>query len=518
MNRPELDKLRDLASQDGIDVVVIHDIDRLARDPAIFATLELEFEDLGVEVHYVLNRYADTPEGQLMKDMKAAFARFENLQRVERSRRGARRKVKEGKVIVGPHRPYGYEVTPDGRLEIIENEIEVVKSIFAMLVHDGLTLCQIVECLEGTPTKNDKTGVYPKKRRYGQWSRSSVRYVLTNELYVGRWHYGKHRSTGRKGRRGDKAQFDYVLCDPQPRETWLEVQVPPIISQETFDAAQEMLDCNRRMARRNRKHDYFLSGLIFCECGRAMTGASYNTDGKTYSYYVCTARTEYTMAGPRCTARRLRVDAVDEAVWEHIYNLLMHPQNLLVGLEAEQEKQREAQEKLGQNLNRIDRLIEECDRKLERLLDSALTEQFEVGLVSAKAQQLKEERKGLLAERANIQARLAGSFVTETTIQGVQEFAERVAVGLETIDFEAKRQLLKLLGIRVDCEMFPSEDGRRAVVSGYIPTFEVVTTKDRRSYSSNCRQSRRRCPARSGTAASSRSGWPTGWRLRRRST
>ena len=131
LNRPELDKLRDLVTEGKVDIVIVHDVDRLSRDPAHIAYLEREFEESGVPVRYVLLPDSETPSGQLLKDVKAAVGRFENLQRVERSRRGARRKAKEQKVNVGPHRPYGYRVTAESTLEIDEEEAEVVRDIFS---------------------------------------------------------------------------------------------------------------------------------------------------------------------------------------------------------------------------------------------------------------------------------------------------------------------------------------------------------------------------------------------------
>ncbi len=488
LNRPELDRLRDLVAEGDVDIVVAHDVDRLSRDPAHLAFLEREFEESGVAIRYVLLPDTDTPSGQLLKDVKAAIGRFENLQRVERSRRGTRRKVKEQKVSLGPHRPYGYRVTEEGTLEIDEEEAETVRNIYSWLVSDGLTICAIVRRLEGTPTKNDKTGVYPKRRRYGQWARSSVCYILKNETYVGRWYYGKHRSTGRKGKRGDKAKADYILCDPQPRETWLEVQVPPIISQEIFDAAQDMLARNKQMAHRNSKHRYLLSSLIFCECGRRMAGASINTRGKTYKYYRCTARTDYTVAGPTCPAYRVRADILDKAVWREIYKLLIDPQNLLQGLEEERRDQRKAEEKLRQSLDRTQRLVEEYDRKLDRLLDNALlADQFGDDMIAAKVKQLKDQRESLVAQMADIQSRIDGAFITEDKIQSVRQFAERVSTGLDVTSFQEKRRILKILAVRVDCDMLPGEDGRRIVASGCIPTTPIVTTKPSR----NCTTRRR---------------------------
>jgi hypothetical protein len=212
-----------------------------------------------------------------------------------------------------------------------------------------------------------------------------------------------------------------------------------------------------------------------------MVGAAYSTDGKLYKYYQCTGRTEYSTAGPRCPAYRARADVVDEDVWRKICQLLEEPHRLLAGLEAEQRSQQEAREKLEQALDRIDRLLDECDRKSRRLLDAALVDQFGADLVAERAKRLKDKRNGLLAQKADTQARLDGAFITEATVQSVRRFAEEVSSGLDVAGFKGKRKMLKLLNIRVDCDMLPTEEGRRVVVSGHVPPFEIMTTMPRQS-------------------------------------
>lgn len=488
LNRPQLDKLRDLVAAGEVDVVVVHDVDRLGRDPAQIALVERELEESGCSISYVLLPDADSPSGQLLKDVKAAVGRFENLQRVERSRRGARRKAKEGKVIVGPHRPYGYRVDDDGRLKIDPEEADVVRDIFRWLVEGGTTLSEITRRLEGIPTKNDKTGVYPKKRGYGVWARSSVRCILTNETYVGSWFYGKNRSTGRKGTRGDRAKEDYILCDPQPREAWIEVEVPAIISQRVFDAAQEMLARNKRMARRNSKRKYLLGSLIYCECGRAMCGASYETDGKRYKYYQCSARTEYATAGPRCDAYRIRVDEADKAVWEYIRDLLEHPDCLALGLEEQRREAEEGIEQLEARLDRIDGQIAECDRKLDRLLEDSLADRFGQEVVDRKAQKLTKHRAKLEAQRNDFEERIQGALARDLAVESARQFAAKISSLTDNADFEQKRKVMKLLAVRIDCDKHPTDDGRRIIVSGNIPQAEIVVTKASRSCTTRSRR------------------------------
>jgi hypothetical protein len=55
-----------------------------------------------------------------------------------------------------------------------------------------------------------------------------------------------------------------------PREHWIEIAVPPIISNEVFELAARRFEDNRRFAARRTKEPSLLQGLIACRrCGYA---------------------------------------------------------------------------------------------------------------------------------------------------------------------------------------------------------------------------------------------------------
>jgi site-specific DNA recombinase len=97
LSRPSLDATIYFLEAYGFDVVIVHALDRLARDPYIRQTLEREFNKRGARVEYVLGGYDESPEGEVRKDLDATFAKWENTKRVERSLRGKYRKAQSGK-------------------------------------------------------------------------------------------------------------------------------------------------------------------------------------------------------------------------------------------------------------------------------------------------------------------------------------------------------------------------------------------------------------------------------------
>ena len=103
-----LNEARDMAQRGMFDVLVVREIDRFARSLAKQLIVEEELRRGGVEIEYVLGEYPDTPEGNLMKNVKASVAEYERLKIIERTSRAKRRSIMDGNVIVYGNPPYGY--------------------------------------------------------------------------------------------------------------------------------------------------------------------------------------------------------------------------------------------------------------------------------------------------------------------------------------------------------------------------------------------------------------------------
>jgi len=148
LSRPGLDAALRYLEDVGFDVLIVHSLDRLARDPYIRQTIEREFLDRGAKVEFVLGNYEETPEGEVRKDLDATFAKWENAKRVERCNRGKKRKAESGKFVSG-RPPYGYRIDPKapGGLAVDSDEAEVVQRIFRLFIEDGCSLRHIAQLL-----------------------------------------------------------------------------------------------------------------------------------------------------------------------------------------------------------------------------------------------------------------------------------------------------------------------------------------------------------------------------------
>src|ERR687897_1306005 len=159
LERPGMDRVRDLVAAGGVSVVLAQDRDRFAREPAYLFYLREEFAERQTTLR-ALNDHGDgTPEGELTTGILDQIARYERLKIAERSRRGKLRKATEGKVVATkrPHYGHRYNTSRDG-YEVDEETMAVVKRIVRMVGIEGAAVRAVKRAfeLEGLPTPEGK--------------------------------------------------------------------------------------------------------------------------------------------------------------------------------------------------------------------------------------------------------------------------------------------------------------------------------------------------------------------------
>jgi site-specific DNA recombinase len=463
----QLNKVLGMAHAGEFDILVVREIDRLSRNLAKQLIVEEELKRAGVQIEYVLGEYPDTPEGNLMKHVKAAVAEYERLKIEERMSRGRQLKVKAGSVLVSGRPPYGYQqVKQDGKLmlKICEPEAQVVQMIFTWYVTgDGdsrpMTLAGISRRLSemGILTFNDtgtRSNIALKKKRPGEWGRTSVLEILKNETYTGLWHFGK--SIRQNGRQIQNPDGDLLT-----------VEVPGIISRGLWAAAQRRLAYNRANVRREPKHEYLLGKHVTCgKCGLKMHGSAFTANGRSLLYYICGARHSTTCAH-QCDAPSFRADQIDAMVWGWIKSFLSDPATLAKGLDEYQAEREKENEPVKARLLMVASLYESNEAQLKRLLDLYLKGDFPKEMLVERKTRLEATMLNLAKEKASLMAYLLERMPTGEQIQSIQDFAANIAKGLEAAetDFQTKRSIIEALDVQAT---LAAEDGRKVVYARCI--------------------------------------------------
>ena len=328
--RPALERLRDLVAGVGVDVVLCYSPDRLARKFAYQALLIEEFSRCGTRVEFVKGPRGDSPEDVLLVQFQGMFAEYEKAQILERSRRGKQHRARTGSVNVLAGAPFGYSYVKKSdhagaAYTIVDTEAILVTELFRRYVDEGASIADLTRWLteQGIPTRTGKS----------RWDRSVVWGMLRNPAYAGTAVFGKtmivHESPGlnRRARLEGRSTPRASKVVDRPREEWLTIAVPAIVTTETFERVQQRLVDNKRFAARNTKVLSLLQGMTACSsCGYAYYRTSTRTTNKRISYYRCLGSDDYRYEGGRiCTNKPVRADHLEQVVWDHIAALLTDP-------------------------------------------------------------------------------------------------------------------------------------------------------------------------------------------------
>lgn len=269
-SRPELLKILKLIESPKIKGVLLVEVQRLGRP---------DLEDIGrlSKLFRYTNTLVITPQKTF--DLRNEYDREAFERELMRGNeyleytkkimsRGRLLSVQQGNFI-GTKPPYGYDkdVIMEGKkkchtLKINEAEADVVRMVFDMYVNKDMGRVNIAHHLNdlGIPTR---TGA--------RWSQDTLKTMLENDHYIGkvRWNWRKTITVVEDGEikkvRPKTEVGEYLVYDGKH---------PAIISDELFMAARAKAGKNHR-AKPKTKVRNPLAGLLFCQCGRAMSLRTY---------------------------------------------------------------------------------------------------------------------------------------------------------------------------------------------------------------------------------------------------
>jgi site-specific DNA recombinase len=439
VKRPAGRRLMEDAAKGLFDEVWVYKVDRLGRDDIDPLMVWRDLEVLGVKVHSVTEGISD----RFMYSIHVALAAKERRSFLERSAAGMERIVKAGH-FPGGISPLGYEVSGqknDAQLVRSERIIwgnwtaaDLLIQIYNWLGVNGWSCPLIAKYLNtlGVPTAYQHLPPGARRAERGtllqtKWRAGRIRNMVILTVYKGIYQYGK-RSKKQRG-------------------LW-EAQVPRLVSDELWQAAQEALARNRVIAKNTPRH-YLLTGLIKCGvCGKSYC-AAHGRDNIVW--WRCNGRmTSRYDSDTRCQSKMVKSTEIETIVWQDIERWLREPGDLLKELEAEQ------------NQGEADAVIEAERATLEaRLMDlerekKGYHRQNAQGLLSDS--ELQDFLKELAESKAAIEKRLIELTPHDAKPEPLpsdllQELRQRLDNGLsEEQRQEIARLLVKQITIRTNID------------------------------------------------------------------
>ena len=194
-----------------IDVVLVHKIDRLARNVYDHATIRTLLKQRGIRLASVVENVDDSITGQLVENIMASIAQFYSANLGDEARKGMRQKVLKGG---WPHKaPRGYATVrnEDGRssrLELHRRDSALMRNAFELYATGHYSVKTLAQRLadDGLTAKSGR----PVAASY-------LRRLLANPFYAGRIRWGGLDVAGAH---------------------------PPLVSSELFEKVQAVIDHN----------------------------------------------------------------------------------------------------------------------------------------------------------------------------------------------------------------------------------------------------------------------------------
>ena len=478
--RPALDKLRQDAKNKVWEAILIYDPDRLARRYSYQELIMDELKEAGIEVLFVTVPSPKNSEDKILHGVRGLFAEYERAKISERFRLGKLRKVKEGHILVSEPR-YGYDYIPKqndkhGYYKINPEEARVVKMIFYWIADEGMTLRAVVRRLQ-------KEGIKPRKSKRGVWSTSTLSTMLRNRAYIGEACWGSSYAVipDKPLKEQKYKKVKKTSRRKKPKEEWITIPVPPIITTELFDKARKQIEANFALCPRNKKNDYLLAGKISCACGRKRTGEGYAN--KPNLYYRCSDRVLSFPLPPKCKEKGINAILADKLVWKKISELMSSPE-LMTAQVNRWFKERQAKSKGALvDIDAQKRQIEKLKKQEERYNKAYGVGVFDLGQLKSYTVPIREKINQIESQITKARSRGNQKQLTMPNKQEMKKFANKAKGALQGLDFTTKRSIIlntieKIVGTRRDLQ-----------ISGFIPIQQYAKFK---TNGRNCRLAKRR--------------------------
>ena len=251
-NRAEFQRMIADSAHHTFDAVLVYQLDRFARNRYDSAINKAILKKNGVRVISAKENIADDASGILVEGVLESMAEYYSAELSQKIHRGM--EINAQKCLSNGSNPgLGYKVAEDRTFYVDENEAVIVREIFERY-GKGETVTNIIKDLNARQVKTSLGRDFNK---------NSLHRLLRNKRYTGVYLYKGEETPG---------------------------GMPRILSDETFDRVQRILDKNKAAPARSRgKEDYLLTTKLFCgHCCEMMTGyGGTGKSGKVYHYYTC---------------------------------------------------------------------------------------------------------------------------------------------------------------------------------------------------------------------------------------
>ena len=223
--------------------------------------------------------------------------------------------------------------------------------------------------------------------------------------------------------------------------------MPPLVSEESFARAQELLQENKIRSRRRTISPSIVQGLVSCQkCGYAFSRTSTYTSARKIHYYKCIGSDGWRkLGGPVCdNGRFVRQDLLDQIVWAEVIRLLEDPTLIQQELDRRLAAAR-ASDPTKQREQSLQRELTHVGKGIERLLNAYQEELLSLEQLRERMPALRqrEQKCAPSCKRSPTRANDRAAFLR--LAETLTAFLARLRSAADTLDVIERQRIVRLV-------------------------------------------------------------------------
>ncbi len=431
-DRPQLQAmLTRIVERTDVDAVVVHKVDRLARNIEDHFKIRAALKRCGVQLVSITENIEETASGRLVEGIHALMAEFYSANLAAEVRKGMVQKAKMGGFP--QQAPLGYrnvrETIAGRKVAMIIPDPErapLVQLAFELYASGEFTQEHLLEELRSRGLTN-KAG--------RPLTLTGLAWLLTNKLYIGTISWN-----------GIETQGSHE----------------PLVTPELFHRVQDLMAARGPKDARERRHRHHLKGLLVCGvCGRRLC---LQLSKGQYLYFFCLGQKD--RKNPTgCREKYISADVLERQV-DELYERIQLPESWVTRLR--EELQTEMATRSSRNAMERTSLVSQLQRvenERRKLLDA-----YYAGAVDVVT--LRREQERINGQARTLQERLAQVDASLDEWQAVLDIAIRFAADCSAAYRRANEKTRALFNQAV-FEKLLVQDGRIAEVQ-YLAPFDLL--------------------------------------------
>jgi DNA invertase Pin-like site-specific DNA recombinase len=324
------------------DYVIVHKIDRLARNREDDIAINLMLRKHGVKLISCTENIDETPQGKLLYGLLAEIAQFYSGNLAQEVMKGLLRKAEEGGT---PFRaPLGYinrrETTfgvERSWVELDPDRADIIRWCFEQYATGewsalDLTLAAQAKGLTSRPTA---------KRPAAPVGDTTMYHILANPYYIGVVRYQGIHYEGKH---------------------------PPLVEPDVWLAVQDVLAAHNHTGEKDRVHNHYLRSTIYCSsCGGRLVFSQNTGRGGTYQYFMCVKRKT---KRNNCTRPAVRVERIEDGIANHYGAFQVQPDHAEQIRATVHQELNAQQQDADRNIKRAQKRKQQAQDERQKLLQA----------------------------------------------------------------------------------------------------------------------------------------------------